>query len=94
MAISKVRLRKLHTALVPLMTLPLVLTLVTGVFFHIAALTGQANESLWLLDLHRGKFGRINLEIVYPFLNALGLLTLIVTGSLMWFQLPRSRVRR
>lgn len=94
MATYKVRLRKLHAALVPLMALPLVLALVTGVLFHIAALSGQGDESLWLLDLHRGKFGRINLEVIYPFLNALGLLTLVVTGSLMWFQLPRSRARR
>ncbi|MEO1187249.1 MAG: hypothetical protein AAFX46_22425, partial [Cyanobacteria bacterium J06636_27] len=41
---------------------------------------------IWLLEWHRGKFGRINLEMIYPFLNAFGLLMLAVTGITMWFQ--------
>ena len=92
MKFNQARLRKLHKALVPVMVLPLLLTLITGVLFQFAALGEGADNFLWLLELHRGKFGQINLELIYPFLNALGLLTLIITGLLMWPQSPSRRV--
>lgn len=79
-------MRKLHASLAPLMVTPLLLTLVTGSLFQIAAVTGQANDYLWLLEIHRGKFGRIDLELVYPFLNAFGLLILSITGVAMWWK--------
>jgi hypothetical protein len=85
-AINRVRVRKLHRWFAPIMALPLLLTLLTGMSFQIAIATGNGGDFLWLLDLHRGKFGSINLELVYPFLNGLGLLTLVVSGVLMWFQ--------
>ncbi|MEL6353298.1 MAG: PepSY domain-containing protein [Cyanobacteria bacterium J06627_28] len=88
MAINRVRLRQLHKALVPFMVLPLLLTLTTGTLFQFAVAIDRANDFLWLLELHRGKFGQVNLEFLYPILNALGLLTLIITGSIMWFQSP------
>ena len=88
MAINQARLRQLHRMLVPFMVLPLLLTLTTGMGFQFAVMAGYADGFLWLLDLHRGKFGSINLDMVYPILNALGLLTLLVTGLLMWFQAP------
>jgi uncharacterized iron-regulated membrane protein len=71
------------------MALPLLLTLLTGMSFQVAIATGNGSDFLWLLDLHRGKFGSINLELVYPFLNGLGLLTLVVSGVLMWFQMGK-----
>lgn len=88
MTINRVRLRQLHRTLVPFIVLPLLLTLTTGMLFQFAAASDHASEFLWLLDLHRGKFGHINLELIYPVLNGLGLLTLIITGSIMWFQSP------
>ena len=88
MASNRVRLRQLHKALVPFMVLPLLLTLTTGTLFQFAVASDRANDFIWLLDLHRGKFGQINLEFVYPIFNALGLLTLVITGSIMWFQSP------
>lgn len=88
MKINQVRLRRLHKALVPFVVLPLLLTLTTGMLFQIADASDRTKDFLWLLDLHRGKFGQINLELIYPFLNALGLLTLIITGSIMWYQSP------
>ncbi len=94
MAIDKTRLRQLHAALAPFMTFPLLLTLVTGMSFQMAVMSEKGNEFLWLLELHRGKFGNINLENIYPFLNGLGLLTVIITGILLWFQIrerPTSR---
>lgn len=88
MRFSPARLRQLHRSLVPIMVMPLLLTLTTGMLFQLAVTSGKTNEFLWLLDLHRGKFGQINLDFIYPFLNALGLLTLLITGLLMWLQIP------
>ena len=85
------RIRQLHRALVPFMVLPLLLTLNTGTAFQFAVAAGRAQDFFWLLELHRGKFGTINLEFVYPILNALGLLTLLITGLLMWLNLPKRR---
>ena len=88
MNINRARLRQLHTALVPVMVLPLLLTLTTGILFQFAVASDRANDYLWLLELHRGKFGQLNLDFIYPILNALGLLTLVISGFLMWLQSP------
>ena len=94
MAINKARLRQLHAALAPFMAFPLLLTLFTGISFQMAVMSDKSNEFLWLLELHRGKFGHINLENIYPFLNALGLLTLIITGILLWLRIKEQPPRR
>lgn len=91
MTAMKLNLRRLHRAFAPIMCVPLLLTVTTGMLFQIAATNQQGEQFLWLLDLHRGKFGRFNLETIYPYLNGLGLLILIVTGILMWFQMPPKR---
>lgn len=92
--INQLRLRRLHRSLVPFMVMPLLITLTTGVLFQFAVAGDRANEFIWLLDLHRGKFGQINLEFIYPILNASGLLTLVITGSLMWYQSPTRKRKR
>ena len=79
-------IRKFHRAMAPLMVMPLLITLVTGIGFQTAIALDQGNNFLWLLDLHRGKFGRINLEMVYPFLNGLGLLFLVISGLTLWLK--------
>ena len=93
MATSKVRIRKLHATLAPIMALPLLLTLTTGLFFQMAVVSGKGSDFLWLLALHRGKLFALDLSMIYPFLNALGLLTLVITGVTMWWQTPQRRHR-
>ena len=93
MKINKARLRQLHYLLAPIMLFPVLLTLITGSLFQISVITGQANDFIWLLEWHRGKFGRINLEMIYPFLNTFGMLMLAVTGIIMWFQTRRQYKR-
>jgi len=83
------RLRKLHRFLAPVMMLPVLLTLITGSIYQMVDLAGNGGDFNWLLDLHKGHFGILNLEIIYPFLNALGLLTLTITGILIWLQMRR-----
>lgn len=89
MALNKARLYKLHRSIAPIMVLPILLTLITGSLFEFADLSGNEDNFRWLLAWHKGHFGILNLAAVYPFLNALGLLTMAITGILMWFQRPR-----
>ncbi|QDZ38591.1 PepSY domain-containing protein [Euhalothece natronophila Z-M001] len=93
MTFNRQRLRQLHRWFAPIMVLPLMLTLFTGALYQVAILTGEVQDFLWLLELHTGKFGALDLQFIYPFLNAFGVLILAVTGITMWWQL-RSRNRR
>lgn len=86
MNLNKNRLRKLHRSIAPIMVLPLFVTLITGSLFQVAVLTDKVKDYLWLLECHRGKFGPLNLEKIYPFLNAVGLLFLVATGIILWWQ--------
>lgn len=94
MASNKTRLRQLHRTLAPIMLLPLLLTLITGSLYQIADLVDKGDVFNWLIEVHKGHFGNINLEVIYPFLNALGLLLLAVTGISMWLQTNRRTQRR
>ena len=87
-------MRKLHSQFAPIMVLPLLLTLITGSLFQIAQITDHASDFYWLLELHKGKFGSLNLEYIYPFLNAFGLLILAFTGITMWWQLRQKKHKR
>jgi uncharacterized iron-regulated membrane protein len=83
------RLRQLHRTIAPIMILPVLLTLITGSLYQIVDLGEKGKDFDWLLDWHKGHFGSLNLEAIYPFLNALGLLTLAITGISMWVQMRR-----
>lgn len=71
------------------MLLPVLLTLITGSVYQAFDTQGKGEAVDWLLDLHKGHFGPLNLEIIYPYLNALGLLVLAITGISMWLQIRR-----
>ncbi|NJM95623.1 MAG: PepSY domain-containing protein [Acaryochloridaceae cyanobacterium CSU_5_19] len=90
---QKLFFRKLHRALAPIMLGPLLLTLLTGSAFQFAELLGKQSQFRWLIQAHKGNFGPLHLEVIYPFLNSLGLLGLTITGFLMWRQVNR-RPRR
>ncbi|MGA9377717.1 MAG: hypothetical protein WBV73_02855 [Phormidium sp.] len=74
----------LHHILAPIMLLPLLLTTITGAVYQIVDLAGKKDAFKWLLHWHKGHFGTLNLEVIYPFLNALGLFILLFTGIYMW----------
>lgn len=76
------------------MVLPIVLTLITGTIFQMFDLAGQDRNVQWLLAVHKGHFGALNLELIYPFFNALGLLTMAITGISMWLKSRRQRSNR
>jgi hypothetical protein len=85
------QLHKIHRSIAPIMALPLLLTAITGSIYQITDLSG--NDVKWLLEVHKGNFGSLKLETIYPFLNALGLLALLATGTSMLLQ-RRSPRRR
>ena len=89
MATQKFKIRQLHRAIAPIMLLPILLTLITGSVYQALDTQGKGDAFGWLMDLHKGHFGPLNLEIVYPYLNALGLLVLAITGISMWTQMRR-----
>lgn len=83
------RLRQIHRFLAPVMILPILLTLITGSIYQVVDLDGKGDDYDWLLDWHKGHFGALNLETIYPFLNALGLLVLAISGVSLWLQSRR-----
>ena len=81
------RARKVHRWLVPIAAVPLLITAGTGSRYSL--LWEQDIDAFWLLKIHTGNFGVLNLQPFYPVL--LGVLTLIVTvsGAAMLLKLSR-----
>jgi hypothetical protein len=71
------------------MVVPLGFTTLTGVLYQGAELVGFSDKALWLLDLHKGVFGPLDLQRIYPFVNAIGFLLLAGTGIALLFKAPR-----
>lgn len=74
--------RKYHRALAILMALPLGLTILTGLgytvfedWLHVEGL------GRFLIELHTGEL--LGLEEIYPVLNGLGAIGLVITGVVM-----------
>ena len=72
-----IRARRVHRWLVPIAALPLLITASTGSLYSL--LLEQDIDAFWLLKIHTGNFGALNLQPVYSML--LGGLTVIVTVS-------------
>ena len=75
--------RKYHRTLAIILALPLAVTLLTGIA---ATLVGEWSANIGvprslLLSIHRGEI--LGLQGIYPILNGLGLLGLLVTGLSM-----------
>jgi hypothetical protein len=75
--------RKYHRILAPIIFLPLILTTITGMATTMTAewrLNLGISRHL-LLDIHTGEI--FHLQAVYPILNGLGVIGLLVTGISM-----------
>ena len=90
MNIKFARLRSLHRLLAPIMILPILLTLITGIIYQIGDLGGFEQKVDWAIDWHKGDFGFVDFQEIYPFLNGIGLLFLAITGISMWWKTRRS----
>lgn len=84
---TRLRFRKLHRWVVPICAAPLLLTAATGSLYSL--LLEQGIDAFWLVRIHTGRFGLINLQPYYSVL--LGVLTLIVIGSGIGLLFSRTR---
>jgi hypothetical protein len=74
--------RKYHRTLAIILSLPILLTIITGVGYTIFDEWFEQEEIAQLmLQIHTMKI--IHLEEIYPLLNGLGLIGLLVTGLTM-----------
>ncbi len=71
------RSRKLHRLLVPMAAIPLALTSMSGAIY--GTVLALNIDAPWLLRLHTGNFGVINLQPIYSPL--IGMITLILIAS-------------
>ncbi len=83
------RFRRLHRLLVPLAAAPLLLTAASGSLYSL--LLEQGIDAFWLLRIHTGRFGPLNLQPWYSLL--LGALTMVVIGSGLALLLSSGRSR-
>ena len=75
--IARPGLRRLHRLLVPVAAAPILLTALSVSLY--GALNARGIEAFWLMKLHTGNFGLINLQPWYSTL--LGILTLVLVFS-------------
>ena len=69
--------RRVHRWFVPIAAVPLLLTAISGSLYSI--LLERGIDAFWLLKIHTGRFGWLNLQSFYPAL--LGVLTIVITAS-------------
>jgi len=83
------KFRRTHRLVVPIAAAPLLLTAASGSLYSL--LLERGIDAFWLLKIHTGKFGPINLQPYYSLL--LGVLTLVViaSGVAMLFSSNRAR---
>lgn len=75
--------RKYHRVIALIISMPILLTTITGIIVTFIREWGLNIDvsSRWLLDIHTGEI--FHLEGVYPILNGVGLLSLLVSGLSM-----------
>ena len=75
------RARRLHRLVVPLAAAPLLLTAITGSLYTL--LLERGVDAFWLLQLHTGRFGPLNLQPYYSAVLAALTLILVVSGLVL-----------
>ena len=74
---SQHQARRVHRWVVPVAAAPLLLTAASGSLYSL--LLEHGIDAFWLLKIHTGRFGWLNLQPAYPLL--LGALTIVVSLS-------------
>jgi hypothetical protein len=85
----KARLRRAHRLVVPIAAAPLLLTAASGSLYSL--LLERGIDAFWLLKIHTGKFGPINLQPYYSLLLGILTLVVIVSGVAMLFSSRQAR---
>ncbi len=85
--------RKYHRILAIIICIPLILTVLTGMLTTIVKewSINTGLSSRLLLKIHTGEI--LHLEAIYPILNGLGLIGLLVTGMSMTGLFDRNKQR-
>jgi hypothetical protein len=83
------RFRRAHRLVVPIAAAPLLLTAASGSLYSL--LLERGIDAFWLLKIHTGKFGPINLQPYYSLLLGILSLVVIVSGVAMLFSSRRAR---
>jgi hypothetical protein len=83
------RFRRAHRVVVPLAAAPLLLTAASGSLYSL--LLEQGIDAFWLVKIHTGRFGPINLQPYYSLLLGALTLVVIVSGIAMLLSSSRSR---
>ena len=78
--------RQFHKALAPWVFLPLFVSAVTGLFYRVSKdLLGYSRDEVhWLMSLHEGEWLGDYGELIYVFLNSMGVLWMLLTGFQMF----------
>ena len=78
--------RQFHKTLAPWVFLPLLISSITGLLYRVSKdLLGYSREQVhWLMSLHEGEWLGDNGELIYVFLNSLGVLWMLITGFQMF----------
>ncbi|WP_204138553.1 PepSY domain-containing protein [Halomicronema sp. CCY15110] len=81
-------IRYLHRTVAPIVLLPLFITVTTGVVYRLSKdWFGLSRDQVhFLMMLHEGEYLGPILEPIYVLFNGLGLLWMLVTGSIMLWQ--------
>jgi len=70
--------RRLHRLVVPIAAVPLALTALSGALY--GTLLDTDLDTAWLLRLHTGNFGLVNLQPIYAPLIGIGTLVVVASG--------------
>jgi hypothetical protein len=78
-------IRKLHRSLAPIVLLPLLITVTTGVTYRLSKdWFGLSRGPVhFLMSIHEGEYLGHTLEPFYVLLNGLGLVWMLATGGVM-----------
>ena len=80
--------RRLHRWVLPLAAAPLLLTALTGSVYSV--LLDRGIDAFWLLKIHSGRFGPLNLQPYYSaLLGGLTLLVIVSGLALLWHRTGR-----
>lgn len=82
------QIRKWHRTIAPIVLLPLLITVTTGVTYRLSKdWFGLTRDQVhFLMSLHEGEYFGDTFKSFYVLLNGLGLLWMLVTGGVMLFQ--------
>ena len=77
--------RQIHKTLAPWIFLPLFLSALTGLLYRVSKdLLGFSRDEVhWLMSLHEGEWLGDKGELIYVFLNSIGVFWMLLTGFQM-----------